>query len=208
MGQVAGDLLGAEPDPGLLELAGRAHGIPFLLVELLRGLQEEALVRTDSGHATLIEARLPARVTDSMRDRLSRLSEPARQAALVASVLGRRFSFAHLSAMLGEPPSALLAPVNDLLHADLLTEDDGLLAYRHDLIREAVRDTLPPTALRALQRQAVDALLAAGSPPVEVAAQLAASAEPGPSPATGWPYARCTRPRAPWVAPIRAQRRI
>src|SRR5260370_21510090 len=81
--------------------------------------------------------------------------------------------------MLNELPSALLAPVDELLRADLLTEDDGLLAYRHDLIREAVRDTLPPTALRALQRQAVDALLAAGSPPVEVAAQLASSAEPG-----------------------------
>jgi hypothetical protein len=97
----------------------------------------------------------------------------------VASVLGRRFSFGHLSAMLNEPPSALLARVDELLRADLLIEDDGLLTYRHDLISEAVRDTLPRTALRALQRQAVDALLAAGSPPVEVAAQLAASAEPG-----------------------------
>lgn len=179
VGQVAEDLLGREPDPGLLELAGRAHGSPFLLVELLRGLQEEALVRTESGYASLVEARLPARITDSMRHRLSRLSEPARQAALVASVLGRRFSFGHLSAMLNEPPSALLERVDELLRADLLTEDDGLLTYRHDLIREAVRDTLPRTALRALQRQAVDALLAAGSPPVEVAAQLAASAEPG-----------------------------
>jgi AAA ATPase domain len=179
VGKVARDLLGAEPDPGLLELAGRAHGSPFLLVELLRGLQEDALVRTDSGHATLVEARLPTRVTDSMRDRLFRLSEPARRAALVASVLGRRFSFGHLSAMLDEPPSALLTPVDELLRADLLAEDDGLLAYRHDLIREAVQDTLPPTALRALRRQAVDALLATGSPPVEVAAQLAASAEPG-----------------------------
>ena len=177
--QVVGDLLGAAPDPGLLELARRAHGSPFLLVELLRGLQEDALVRTDSGHATLVEARLPARVTDSMRDRLSRLSEPARQAALVASVLGRRFSFGHLSAMLSEPPSALLERVDELRRADLLAEDDGLLTYRHDLICEAVRDTLPRTALRALQRQAVDALLAAGSLAVEVAAQLAASAEPG-----------------------------
>jgi predicted ATPase len=168
VGQLAGDLLGAEPDPGLLELAGRAHGSPFLLVELLRGLQEDALVRTDSGLATLVEARLPVRVTDSMRDRLSRLSEPARQAALVASVLGRRFSFGHLSTMLNKPPAALLTPVDDLLGADLLAEDDGLLTFRHDLIREAVRDTLPPTALRALQRLA-----------------------------TRWPCERCARPRAP-----------
>lgn len=87
-------------------------------------------MRTDSGHATVVQARLPARVTDTMRDRLSRLSEPARQAALVASVLGRRFSFGHLSAMLSEPPSALLERVDELLRADLLTEDDGLLTYR------------------------------------------------------------------------------
>ncbi len=57
VGQVAGDVLGAVPGPGVLELAGRAHGCPFLLVELLRGLREEALVRTDSGHATLVGAR-------------------------------------------------------------------------------------------------------------------------------------------------------
>jgi predicted ATPase len=56
VGQVAGDLLGAEPGPSLMELAGRAHGSPFLLVELLRGLQEDALVQIDSGHATLVEA--------------------------------------------------------------------------------------------------------------------------------------------------------
>src|SRR5258708_21890885 len=38
VGPVAGDLLGAEPDPGLLELGGRAPGRPFPLVGLLRGL--------------------------------------------------------------------------------------------------------------------------------------------------------------------------
>src|SRR5260370_11733556 len=115
-----------------MELAGRAHGSPFLLVELLRGLQEDALVQIDSGHATLVEARLPAQVSDNMRDRLCRLSEPARQAALVASALGRRFSFGHLSAMLGEPPSALLARVEELLRADLPTPHGRLLACRHD----------------------------------------------------------------------------
>src|SRR5260370_1407440 len=73
----------------------------------------------------------------------------------------------------------LLAPVDELLRADVLAEDGGLLACRHDLICDAVRGALPRTALGALQRQAAGALLAAGSPAVEVAAQLAASAEPG-----------------------------
>jgi DNA-binding CsgD family transcriptional regulator len=177
--QVAADIIGAVPGPSVLDQAARAHGSPFLLAELLRGLKEEALVRIESGRATLVDERLPARVTDSMRRRLSLMSGPARQAALVASVLGRRFSFDHLSAMLGEPASALLAPVGELVRADLLADDDDLLTYRHDLIREAVRDTLPPTALRALQRQAVQAMLAAGSAPLEVATLLADAAQPG-----------------------------
>lgn len=81
--------------------------------------------------------------------------------------------------MLDLAPTALLAPVEELLGADLLVESGGLLGYRHDLIRDAVRDTLPASALRSLQRQAADALLRAGAPPVEVATQLAESAEPG-----------------------------
>ena len=40
----------------------------------------------EAGHARLLEARLPAGVRDSMRDRLARLSEPAQEAALVASI--------------------------------------------------------------------------------------------------------------------------
>jgi len=177
--QVAADIIGAVPGQSVLDLAARAHGSPFLLAEMLRGLKEEALVRIESGNAILVEERLPARITGTTRERLARLSEPARQAALVASVLGRRFSFDQLAAMLDEPAAALLGPVDELLGADLLAEEDGLLTYRHDLIREAVQDSLPPTALRALQRQAVGAMLATGAAPLEVAALVADSAQPG-----------------------------
>src|SRR3984885_3362142 len=45
--------------------------------------------------------------------------------------------------------------------------------------REAVRESVPVSARRALDRQAADVLLAAGAAPVEVAAQIAGSAEPG-----------------------------
>lgn len=177
--QVVGDTLQAEPDPGLLEVAETARGNPFLLVELLLGLLEEGLARVESGRAELLEARLPVRVRDTMRDRLERMSEPARQAACVASVLGRSFSFNDLATMLDLAPSALLPPVDELLRADILSEDGERLEFRHDILREAVLDSLPASARRALQRQAVDVLLEAGALPVEVAAQLAASAEPG-----------------------------
>ena len=61
----------------------------------------------------------------------------------------------------------------------MLIESDERLAFGHDITRDAVRASLPVSARRALDRQAADVLLAAGATPVEVATQLAASAEPG-----------------------------
>jgi DNA-binding CsgD family transcriptional regulator len=177
--QLAADVLQATPDGALLKMTERAGGSPFLLVELLSGLREEELVRVESGRAELVESRLPHRVTESMRRRLERMSDPARQVATVAAALGRRFSLSDLAAMLDVSPSGLLVPVEELIHANLLVERDGELCFRHDLIFEAVRTSVPLSLRRALDRQAATVLLAAGALPVEVATQLAASAEPG-----------------------------
>ena len=59
-----------------------------------------------------------------------------------------------------------------------MTERGKQLSFQHDLIRESVRQACPPSARRALDRQAADVMLARGALPVEVATQLAASAEP------------------------------
>ena len=91
----------AEPDETLVRMAGEAGGNPFLLVELLEGLRQEKLVRVDSGRATLTDYRLPDRVRASMRERLARMSESARQVATVAGSLGRTFSVSELAEMLG-----------------------------------------------------------------------------------------------------------
>ena len=114
-----------------------------------------------------------------MRERLRSVSAPAREAATVAASLGRRFSFADLANMLDRPPATLLGPVEELIDSGMLVESGDRLAFRHDVTREAVRESVPVSARRALDRQAADVLLAAGAAPVEVAAQIAASAEPG-----------------------------
>ena len=81
--------------------------------------------------------------------------------------------------MLDRPPATLLGPVEELIDSGILVESRDRLAFRHDVTREAVRESVPVSARRALDRQAADVLLAAGAAPVEVAAQIAASAEPG-----------------------------
>ena len=131
------------------------------------------------GRAELIDDQLPRRVHEKMRERLGRLSDEASDAVTVAASLGRTFSFDELARTLGRPASDLLAPVGELLEANLLVERDEKLAFWHDITREAVRASVPVTARRALDRQAAGVLLEAGALPVEVAVQLAASAEPG-----------------------------
>ena len=177
--QIVMDIVGAEPTPDLLEVTESAKGVPFFLEELLFGLLEEGLIRVENGEARLVEARLPARFRESMLQRLDRLSDSARTTALVASVLGRDFGFEDLALMREVSPGGLLDPVEELTRADILIETPTGLGFRHDITRQAVRDSLPASARRALERQAVAVLLSGGALPIEVAAQLAASAEPG-----------------------------
>jgi DNA-binding CsgD family transcriptional regulator len=177
--QVATDVLGAEPDTELLQKADRVQGNPFLLVEFFRGLQDDLLVSLDSGHATLLEDRLPHRVSDGMRGRLARMSPASERAATFASGLGRRFSLRDLAALTDMSLSELIDPVNELVQADIFADDAGQLTFRHDIIREAVRGSLLAPVRRAIDRQAAEVLLARGALPVEVATQLVASAEPG-----------------------------
>jgi DNA-binding CsgD family transcriptional regulator len=177
--RLATGMLAAQPDESILEQLATADGSPFIVVETLLGLQEEDRIRVVDGRAELIDGELPRRVHVKMRERLGRLSDEASDAGTVAASLGRRFTFDELARTLGRPASDLLAPVGELLEANLLVERDEKLAFWHDITREAVRASVPVTARRALDRQAAGVLLEAGALPVEVAVQLAASAEPG-----------------------------
>jgi DNA-binding CsgD family transcriptional regulator len=177
--RLARDVLAAEPDESLLELLAQADGSPFLIVETLLGLQEEERIRVIDGRTALIDGGPPRRVQEKMRQRLGRLSDDASDAVTVAASLGRTFTFDELARTLGRPASDLLATVEELLDTNLLVERDERLAFWHDITREAVRTSVPATARRALDRQAAGILLEAGALPVEVAAQLAASAGPG-----------------------------
>jgi DNA-binding CsgD family transcriptional regulator/tetratricopeptide (TPR) repeat protein len=177
--RLAAELLGGEPNDRVLDLVDQAAGSPFLLVETLLGLREEDRISVVDGHVEVLDGGLPDRVRSGMRERLGRLSRPANEAVTVAASLGRTFTFAELAETLGWQPSALLGPIAELLETNLLVERGERLAFWHDITREAVRETIAASARRALDRWAADVLLRSGALPVEVAMQLAASAEPG-----------------------------
>jgi DNA-binding CsgD family transcriptional regulator/tetratricopeptide (TPR) repeat protein len=176
---VAADVLGAEPDEDLLQKADRMKGNPFLLVEFLRGLQDDSVLKYDSGRAILVGGGQPGRLSEGVRGRLARLSPVSARAATFASSLGLRFTLHDLAAMTSMSVGELVEPVTDLLEADVFVEDGDRLTFRHDLIREAVRAGMPVAVRRGLDRQAADVLISRGALPTEVALQLAQSAELG-----------------------------
>ena len=177
--EIATDVLGAKPDDELLRKADQVGGDPFLLIEFFRGLRDERIVRVEGGRATLLEDRMPQRISDDMRVRLLRMSPAAYRMATLASALGRLFSVHELAQLARMPIPELLEPIKDLVQAGIFMKSGNRLAFAHDLIREAVRASSSTPVRRALDRQAADVLLAEGALPVEVAQQLAACAEPG-----------------------------
>ena len=177
--EVAADVLGAPAGGDLLRTLADVQGNPFLVVDLLSGLREENLVRVVDGRARLAENRVPHRLEDSMRRRLSRTTATGERVATVAASLARQFTLSQIAAMARVGVADLVDPVREVIDAGIFVEAGGRLAFQHDLAREAVRSAVPGAVRRALDRAAADVLLAGGALPVEVAAQLAASAEPG-----------------------------
>jgi DNA-binding CsgD family transcriptional regulator len=173
------DAVRANADVSLLNLAAKAHGNPFLVSELVGGLGEEDRLTVDGGRAVVTGDALPRRLGATMRQRLDLLSSKASEVVRVAAVLPDRFSAGLLAAMLDRSPSSLMSALEEAVRADLLVEDGERLRFRHDLLREATRQSLPQSLRRAMERQSASVMLRMGATPAEVATQLARSAEPG-----------------------------
>ena len=173
------DTVCANADESLLTLAAKAHGNPFLVGELVGGLDEEGRLNVSGGRAIARGHGLPRRLGAGMQQRLDLLSADAGEVVRVAAVLPDRFSAGLLAAMLDRQPASLMSALDEAVRADLLVEDGEQLRFRHDLLREATRQSLPESLRRAMERQSASIMLSMGADPAEVATQLARSAEPG-----------------------------
>lgn len=177
--QIAGDVIGVTVDESVMRLAELAHGNPFLVVELISGLHEEKRIEVATGRGSATGRGVPQRLAATMRRRLDRLSLDARHAVQVASVLPESFSAALLARAMKQSSSQMVCSVDEAVRADLLTEDGELLRFRHDLLRQAARQTIPHALRRAMERESAAILLELGAAPEEVATLLARSAEIG-----------------------------
>jgi hypothetical protein len=159
-------------DRELADLIAGAEGKPFYIIELLRAERLEE--RAEAGTVGV-----PQNVRSVVAHHLRSLSDGCRQLLRLASVLGREFSVAEVATMTGEPASRLVGAVHEALAAEVLVERADRLAFRHDLLRQAVYDALPESVRVALHRDAAEALRRTGAPAIRIAGQLAIGARPG-----------------------------
>jgi DNA-binding SARP family transcriptional activator/tetratricopeptide (TPR) repeat protein len=152
-------------DARALELARALHtqtaGNPFFIRELLCNLVESgAIYRTGERWTTDLrgtDLEVPEGLRQVIRNRVARLSEPARQALSAATVVGPVFSLAVVERVLGHED--ILDTLEEAVAAGLLVEaGHGNYAFAHALVRQALYAQLGQIRRMRLHRQVGEAL--------------------------------------------------
>jgi hypothetical protein len=192
---VVAGVTGAPAGPDLVGvIAERSAGNPFLVTELARQL----------GGRNAEPAAARAIVPDSVRAlagaRVGELTGTARDVVLAASVLGTRFRRDVLAGLTGLEPGELAAALAAGRDTSLLQlAEPGEDRFRHDLVRDAIYDSIPADAREDLHTRAGGVLASLASrgrdvDDAEVAYHLARAGTAAAGPAAE--YARRAGDRA------------
>jgi DNA-binding CsgD family transcriptional regulator/tetratricopeptide (TPR) repeat protein len=125
-------ILGADPDPGLVErLHARSEGNPFFTEELLA--------------ASADGTELPASLRDALMLRIDALAPDAQRLVRVAAARGREIGHRLLAAACELPDDDLDGAVREAVDRHVMVQrTSGSLAFRHMLFAEAVEADLLP----------------------------------------------------------------
>lgn len=158
---------GAALAPSLVAAVHRTTGgNPFFLQEVVRLLHEHGL------DAATMSARdavgVPLRVREMVRRRLESLSAGAGAMLPVAAVVGQEFDRVVLAAACGEPAERQLGLLDEAVGAGMLDHLGGhRYAFAHGIIREALREAIPPAERARLHARIGEVLEARGAAEAE-----------------------------------------
>ena len=146
-----------------------AEGNPLFATELLRALQEEALLRPADDGWTLGELDrvvVPSFLRQVIEGRVARLGEATRQPLAMAAVIGQEVPLALWAEVADLDDEALLTIVERAVDAHLLEADpDGRrVRFVHALTREALYAGILPPRRRLWHRRVGEALAAERAP--------------------------------------------
>ncbi|MDQ4131283.1 MAG: AAA family ATPase [Actinomycetota bacterium] len=179
-------LLGVTPGPRLVAQAAATGGNPFYVTELVAVGRASRSLTTTATTADVDTVAVPAALKLTVLLELSYLSGETQDLLRTASVLGSSFSVSDLSLVLGRTAVALAPSLTEALDAGVLCEVGSRLAFRHDLLREAVYEDLPSSLRKAMHLDVARTLAAADASPLRVAEHFVRGASPGDAVAREW----------------------
>jgi predicted ATPase len=138
-------------------------GIPLFIEEMTKAILEAG--SEDATHAAahipLSTFAVPASLQASLMARLDRLGA-AKEVAQIGAVIGREFSHALLSAVIGKPEADLASALDRLIAAGLLFRQGvpphASYLFKHALVQDVAYDTLLREPRRALHARIAEAL--------------------------------------------------
>ncbi len=184
---LAARLTGGKPGPSVSERVAACGGNPLFVSELVAALAKEGSLAIDSnGRAEVASGEVPSTLALTVLARLSFLAIEVVEVLGLASVLGSSFSVADLSLLSARPVAVLWGPLREAMAAGVLEERGDRLAFRHDVLREALYGDLPQAVRSGLHLDLGRALAATGSDPGVVAEHFVRGARRGDREAVEW----------------------
>jgi DNA-binding CsgD family transcriptional regulator len=176
---LATDVAGHPIEGRARELLRATGGNPLFIVEVVQGqrarLDGDGHLDTPlvDGAATGTEDTLQALVGAHVRS----LSPPTTELLKVASVLGQEFTVAEASELSGRPSAQLLFGIEEAITGGVLLDAGEQLAFRHDVFRQVLYESIPESVRRTLHAEAAAVLRRNGASATRLAHQLMIGAE-------------------------------
>jgi DNA-binding CsgD family transcriptional regulator/tetratricopeptide (TPR) repeat protein len=120
------------------DLYAKTAGNPFFVTEVLEGPAET----------------VPATIRDAVLARAARLSAPARHLVDAVAVVPQRVELWLLGAIVSGP----LDPLDECFASGMLRVEENAVAFRHELARIAMEESLSPHLRAGMHRRALEAL--------------------------------------------------
>ncbi|MFQ6057383.1 MAG: tetratricopeptide repeat protein [Anaerolineae bacterium] len=150
----------------------QTEGNPFFIIEVIRSLFEEGLLRQDEHGWTTdwqdfvteyAQLPIPASVRDVIQSRLDRLDEGARQALETAAVTRHQFYFSTIKQASGQKEEEALDAFDRLLGAQLIREVEvgvrgSKYEFSHELIREVACQSMSGARRQRLHQRVGETL--------------------------------------------------
>jgi DNA-binding CsgD family transcriptional regulator len=178
--------LAAPPGPDLTAVLAKASGNPLWVVEMLRSLSDEGMLRRDGEAIEVATSELPDSLRDLVVRRLRYLPVATLELLQVTAVLGDDVSIHDVAAVARRAPTDVVAQLTEAFDARLLGEHGDKVVFRHQLVHDAIYQDMPAPVRRVLHRDAAGALADAGADLLQVADHLILGAPRGDLQAVKW----------------------